>query len=381
MNHRTMGRFYSIIGACIVGILLTGTGDARDWSSGRADSQGTGATEESLPKDLDLLWEVELEGIGFDATPIIVRDMVYANDYDGRIFALKLDSGKEVWRKELDTEFVAAPTFKDGRLYVADAFGSVMALDPASGDEIWSYKGGAGEIKGGPVLYRDSLMFTSESGTLSKLSTKDGTLEWQYKTDAPILCSASLAGDITFLGGCDEYLHVVDVETGKRIGDPVQIGQTQSTPAVAGSSVLIPVHSGDIFKFDINKERQLDLDWQVKDDKISDEFRNSLAVKDGIAVGSGRTKRVFAINIEDGEVLWSSRLRAQAEASPIIAGDSVFVAASDGRVVRFDLKTGEETWMFEVKRGFVAPPAAANGKLVVANDRGTIFCFGEKSGK
>jgi outer membrane protein assembly factor BamB len=232
------------------------------------------------------------------------------------------------------------------------------------------------EITASPNFYEDSVVFTSQDGTLYRLKKETGELVWKYETEEPILCGASLAGDLTFLGGCDERLHIVDVKTGKPVTEPITIGPTASTPSVVDDSVLIPTHAGDIFNFatPANTER-----WRFKDEKLSDEFKNSVAVANGLAVATGRNKRVFAIEIATGKVKWVQMLRKRSDASPIIAGKSVIIAAADGRIIRYDLQSGDQQWLFEVKGAFLAAPAVSDGKLVLANDRGTIFCFGEKS--
>lgn len=354
-----------------------------DWATGRADSQGSGATADELPSELRQLWKVQLDGLGFDAGPIIAEGRVFANDHDGRVIAVDLQSGKELWKKqffadekgEVETGFVAAPSFSEKMLFAADFDGVLHALDVETGDERWRFASD-NQITGSPVFYEDSVVFTSEDGNLYRLEKKSGELVWKYETEQPILCGAALAKDVTFLGGCDEHLHLVDLKTGERIGDPVKIGPTQSTPSVIGDRVFIPTHSGHIFQYEL-KDRKLVEKWVFFDESLSDEFRTSLAVKDGLVIATGRNKRVFALDIETKESKWVSRLRKRADASPVIAGASAVVAAADGRIVRFDLKTGEEKIIDEVKGAFLGSPAVADGKLVLTNDRGDILCYGE----
>ena len=356
---------------------------ARDWNMGRADAKGTGFSPDSLPKKLRQIWKVEIEGLGFDAGPIIADGKVFANDHDGRIVVLDLETGKEVWRKrfysdaeeEVETGFVATPSFSNGILYAADFDGVLHALDAANGDEKWKFSS-QNQITGSPVFFKDSVIFTSEDGNLYRLDKKTGKEVWVYKTEQPILCGAALAEKVTFLGGCDEQLHVVDLATGTRVGEPVKIGPTQSTPNVVGNNVIIPTQAGSVFSFGVD-EQELKEHWVFYDAKLSDEFRTSLAVAKDLIIATGRNKRVFAVDVESGEVKWVKILRKKAEASPIIAGDSVIVAAADGRILRFDLKTGDDEIIDEVKGTFLGSPATADGKLVLTNDRGDIFCYGE----
>ncbi len=363
----------------LVVIMMSGI-HAADWPMGRGNPQGTGATSDTLPPDLDLLWEVRLDGIGFDAGPIIADGKVYVNDHEGRILALDLRTGDELWRQELDTGFVATPAYRDGLLFVGDYDGVLRALAADTGEERWRFETQL-QIDSSPNFYKSTVLVTSQDGTLYGLNFKDGKQLWKYETGDQLQCGASLAGHRTFLGGCDAHLHVIDVTSGQALGSPVAIdGPTGSTPSVFDNSVLVPTFAGEVFSFAMPAEAQQPLaepSWRFRDPKLADEVKNSLAVAQGLAVMTSR-KRVFAIEVESGKQRWNQVLRKRADASPVIAGDSVIVAAADGRILRYDLQTGEEQWMTEVKGAFLGSPAVSDGKLVLTNDRGSIFCFGGK---
>lgn len=364
-------------GALLFGVLAClplPIANAKDWPMGRADATGTGATPDELPQDLDLLWELEVEGLGFDAGPIIADGKVFCNDHDGRVIAIDIETGKEVWKREIDTGFIATPAYRNGVLYTADYDGVLRAMNAKDGSEIWKYDAGL-EIDASPNFYEGNILFTSQDGSLYSVS-EEGVLNWKYETGDQLQCGATLAGDRTFLGGCDQNLHIVNVKTGKRIGELTPIdAPTGSTPTVVGDTVFVPTYAGEIFAFGMP---DVDERWRFRDPKLSDEFKNSIAVADGLAVATGRNKRVFALDLKSGEVKWQQVLRKRCDVSPIIAGKSVIIAAADGRIIRYDLKTGEQTWMTEVKGAFLGSPATADGKLVLTNDRGTIFCFGKK---
>lgn len=364
----------TILAICLI-LMGTDSNCASDWPMGRANPEGTGATQDALPEQLELLWEIKLDGLGFDAGPIIADGRVYANDHDGRVIALDLQTGKQIWKLELDTGFVATPAIHDKILYVGDYDGIMRAIDADMGTELWTYETGL-EIDASPNFYKSAVLFTSQDGTLYSVHQETGKLNWKYETGDQLQCGATLAGDRTFLGGCDSHLHVVDVKNGQPIGEPIPIdAPTGSTPSVFDERVLVPTYAGEIFSFAMPTANT---EWRFKDVKLSDEFKNSVAIAGGLAVATSRNKRVFAVDVRSGEVKWVQMLRKRADASPIIAGDSVIVAAADGRIIRFDLESGEVQWMFEVKGAFLGSPAAADGKLVLTNDRGSIFCFGKK---
>ncbi len=350
-------------------------GLADQWPLGRGDIAGTGATKTELDKNLELLWELPLGGIGFESTPIIAENTVYIGDPDGRFFAIDFLTGKEKWRIELDTGFVAPATYHEQTLFVGDYDGTLRALDATNGKEKWSFKTEM-QIDASPTILGEQLLVTSEDGNLYCVKLGSGELLWKYETGDQLRCGASLAGDRTYLGGCDGKLHVVDVSKGTAIGEPMALdGPTGSTPSVLGSTVLVPTHGGRLFAFDATTNNEL---WQFFDPKLAQEFQNNVAVMDGVVVATSRNKHVFALDVKSGKLLWDVVLRKRADSSPVIAGSNVIVAAADGRLIVLNVKTGEEKWMYEIKGAFIGSPAVADGKVVVASDKGTVFCFGTK---
>lgn len=348
---------------------------ADDWPTGRGNPTATGATSEALPKSPDLLWEVDIDGLGFDAGPIIADGKVFAADAEGRIVALNLSDGTELWRLELETGFNASPGYRDGVVFVGGYEGIMRALEASTGKEKWVFNAEMG-VNSSPNFYKDALLFTTEGGELISLKRETGEVVWKYNAGERLECDAALAGNRTFLGGCDERLHVVDVDSGTAVGEPLPIfAPTGSTPSVVGTSVFVPTHAGEILAYKMPDNELL---WRFKNDEIASEFKNSIAVQDGLLIGTSRNKQVFALKADTGEVAWTHRLRKRADSSPVIAGETVVIAAADGRIIFLDLKSGEQTWLFEVKESFLGSPAVSDGKLVVANDRGTIFCFGSK---
>jgi len=352
---------------------LNPNGPEPSWSFARGDSAGTGATKTELPEKLALLWELPLGGSGFESTPIIAENTVFMGDPDGRFFAIDVATGKEKWRLELETGFVASAAYIDKRIYIGDRDGVLRALDAKTGKEAWKFKAEM-QIDASPNAHGDNLLVTSEDGNLYCVKRASGELLWKYETGDQLLCGASLAGNRPYLGGCDGKLHVFDVSVGKAIGEPIPLdGPTGSTPSVAGKNVFVPTYGGKLFAFDAETSKEA---WQFFDPKLAQGFQNNVAIAENMVVAASRNKHVFALDATTGKIVWDIVLRKRADGSPVIAGSSVVVAAADGRLVVLDLKTGAEKWLYENKGGFIGSPAIADGKIVVASDKGTVFCFG-----
>ena len=361
---------------CLLAWLLPANLGFCDWPVARGDSAGSGAVQQNLPDQLQVLWEYKLKGLGFDSGPVVANQTVFAADADGHVVALRLSDGGELWKKKFETGFMAAPAYREGVLYVGDLDGVLRALDAKTGDTLWEYNTQR-EIDAGANFYGDSVLVTSQSGNLFSVACTDGSLKWQYETGDQLQCSPSLAGKLTFLGGCDQFLHIVDVESGKAAADKIPIdAPTGSTPSISGSYVFVPTYKGQIWAFQSPSNRLM---WKFEDTKLANEFKNSVAVAEGLVIASSGNRNVFALELESGKVIWQKTIRRRSDNSPVIAGNQVVVAGSDGRISRFDLKTGTELPVVELKGGFLGSPAVSNGKLVLASDRGDVICLGSNN--
>ncbi len=343
-----------------------------DWPLPRGDAQSTGATKMTVPEDLVIRWEFKADD-AIEVTPVIADGRVFFGDVMGKLYSISQTDGKRIWVNDYDTGFIAAPAVSGSTVVAGDIDGNLYAVDSASGKQLWKQKT-EGEINGAAAFFRDQVLVTSQDGKLYCFSLADGSPLWTYQTDDQIRCSPTVAGDRTFLGGCDGRLHIVDLNTGKVVGEPMPLdGPTGSTPAVRGDKAFLPIMDGAVFAFNWQSAKQL---WRYEDSNSPQEYRSSAAVGEQLVVVSSQRKQVDAISIETGERVWRHTLKRRSDASPVIAGEDVFIAATDGRLVRLSLRDGtDEKWSYEIRGSFIAAPAIADHMLFVADEEGVVRCF------
>ncbi|MEM8911907.1 MAG: PQQ-binding-like beta-propeller repeat protein [Planctomycetota bacterium] len=393
------------------------------WGVPRSDAGASGYVRHSLPTDMSLIWESETDE-AIETTPAIDPTAVYVADVMGGVEALDRSSGKRLWRRELDTGFVASPSLLSPdvvlaqgtafpilsgddamtdqvvasareklpqritpRLLLGDVEGNVWSLDPQSGTTQWQQTVD-GEIssavsffaivspassKDDPAKVALRVLVTSQDGKLRCLDADDGTMIWEYATNDQIRCGASIGSGKTFLGGCDGSLHIIDLVTGQSVGEPLPLGgPTGSTPAIDGDDVFVPIMDGLAYRFSIQTGEAV---WMFEDDSPQD-FRGDAAIADDRIILASRSKQVFALSRQTGEVIWESTLKRRPDASPLIVGEDVWVASSDGRLARLALSDGRETWSYEIRGSFIASPAILGDRLIIADDDGVVRCFG-----
>lgn len=378
-------------------------GDGPTWTLPRGDAGATGAVTANLPENLEVIWE-HPTAEAIETTPVSDGKRVYVSDVMGGIEALDLTDGSQVWRKDLDTGFVASPAIHLGEesnsvLVVGDVEGNVYALSTADGETIWKQTTD-GEINASANFFQSSkaaestapdstapestaprstvpdirVLQTSQDGSLYCFALKTGELIWKYETGDQIRCAASIGDGKTYLGGCDAGLHVVDLETGEAAREPLPLdGPTGSTPAIVGDEVFVPIMDGILYSFDPVAGTTR---WQYEDADRPQDYRGSVAIGTDRIIIASRNKHIEAIDRATGKLIWRTTLRRRADASPLIVGDDVWIASTDGRLLRLSLADGSEKWSFEIKGGFFASPAVLGDRLIIADDEGMVRCFG-----
>lgn len=251
------------------------------------------------------------------AAPSFNASYIFATDVDNQIFAFDRNTGEMVWTYQAIAEparilKASAPVVSGDTVYAPFSSGELVALSAATGDPIWqqvlaqSNRTNAmseiRDISGRPVLYNGNVYAASHSGVFQSMDAKTGNPAW--KLDADSVNTPWIAGDVVFL---------VDLQ---------------------GELICASRESGQVY-------------W------IKDLNEGIQKTKKGF-FGLGREKKVGKIP------LW---------AGPVMASDRLIMVNSLGEAVAFDPKTGarQET----IKLGgaaFIAPIAVGNKLYVVTDD-------------
>jgi outer membrane protein assembly factor BamB len=346
-----------------------------DWPVYRGNEMATAAVAEELPADLEVVWKHTLSDSGYEATAVIAGGVIYLGDVDGTFYAYNLADGSEIWQQKFaDSGFLAGATFHDNRLYVGDFNGVIRALAAADGKELWSYEA-KGEAYAAPNVVDGRVLVTTEAGELISLAAETGQEQWHFQIEAPLRCWPTVVEGRVLLAGCDERVHAVDVATGQEVAGVDIDGPTGSTPAMFHGNALFGTEQGSFYAIN---SKNMEIAWRYQDAENIDAIHTAAAVDSRIAVYGTQGKTVYALKPATGEVAWTFPVRSHVESSPVIAGDSAFLATKRGMIHRVDINSGKELRNYEAGGDFQASFAIADGKLVIANTDGTLYCFGKK---
>lgn len=362
------------VAGLFIAVTILAPTPAADWPVFRGDPAMTGKGEAKLPDQLSEVWRFKT-GNAIEGAPAIVGGVVYVASADKHVYAVDLATGREKWKQKLGAPMKASPGAKDGRVYVGDVNGEFHCLDAASGKVLWKYEA-PGEINSGCNFFKDTILVGSYDGTLTALNA-EGKKVWDFKLDQPINGSPAVAGDRTFVAGCDNVLHVIDAASGKELASVDIEGQSGATAAVAGDLVVAGTMSNQVVAVNWKAAKKT---WTFEAPRRQQPFFASAALDGDLAVVGSRDKKVYAINQKTGAEEWNFTTDGMVDGSPVIVNGRVYVGclSNDGNFYVLDLKKGTKIQEINLDSPVTGSPAVGADCILIGTEKGTLYRFGAK---
>ena len=274
---------------------------------------------------------------------------IYAASRDGRVFAFDPDSGKVVWRSDLEIELSAGPGAGEGYVAVVATDGFAILLDAANGSEVWRVDIDA-ESLARPLIKDEVVVVQTIDNRLQGLSLFDGRQRWSIQQSTPAL-------------------------TMRGSSSPVAIGTTVIAGFDSGRLVAAELDTGTIIWEAMLSPPQGRSDL----DRLSD-IDGELAVVGQDLYATGYQGRMAAMAGESGQVLWSREVSSYEG----VAADwnSLYTVRDDGEIVAMTRRNGAEAWRnASLLRRELTLPVPFGTTVVVGDLEGYIHFFNTVDGE
>jgi len=371
--------FFFLLTSC--GNQISHTADnSVDWSIFRGNPALTGHTNVSLPDNPVLLWRFQ-SGSNTRSTPVVYNQVAYWSDRRGRIFGVDI-SGEKVFDFDMNTAVDAIPMVHNGVLFIGRIDGFLYAICLEKHEVLWRFETD-GQISASPnrMIFegQDAVIVGSFDNFLYVINSETGEEITRFESGFQLNGAVAQHNNILVYGGCDGWIRVIDAASGQQT-DSLDVGMyIPASPAMIGNFVYIADHSGNIFELRLNRGR-------ISSHRIifppSDDNRRHTsvpAVTDNMLFVLSDNRHLYAINRNNGTVVWSYLLRGDTgESSPVVANDRVLVYTRDGIVTILDARNGRSIWTYDIGEQIFASPAVINGHFYVLTFRGNLFAFGNR---
>jgi outer membrane protein assembly factor BamB len=316
---------------------------------------------------LQTLWTFRAKD-GFENTVAVADGVVYAASMDEHLYAIDLARGKQKWKFK-GGPFKAPVAFRKDRVYVGDLDGTLYCVDARTGTKKWIFE--ANSEVSGANFHGEDVLIASHDEHLYCL-TKDGKERWKYKTDGPIYGTPAVASGKTFVAGCDNQMHVLDIPKGTLIRSVNLGGQTGASACVVGDELYLGMRS-DVKAINWKKG---EINWTFR--PVRGQQFASAAATDKYIVISGRDRKIYAVDSKKGTRLWSFPTGGMVDSSPVIVGTRVIVGSQDSNLYVLDLATGKKIQEIPLDGPINASPVVVDGKVLIGTQKGTLYCLGAK---
>lgn len=270
----------------------------------------------------DIKWTFDKAKLGFVASPAYRDGKIFIGDGNGTFFCINAKNGEEIWSYPMEAEVVAGANFVGNKILVGCQDSNIYCLDSTTGQLIWkkpianqirtfttSDKGKAfvcqcdgtmhvmdiesGEIDASitlgppekpeanlnstPVVWKDYLIFGTESGTVMALDWKKSEFPWTFNLSGSqaFRSSPAVADDIAVIGGRAKVVVALDPTTGKEKWKFPTKAPVDSAPVIVGKRVFVGGADGRFYALDRESGKEL---WQHQG---RGEYKGGPAVADG----------------------------------------------------------------------------------------------------
>lgn len=278
--------------------------------------------------DLDVVWRTDV-GAGPDAggrllaRPIAAAGKVFVVDAEGTVFAIEMDSGREVWR-----------------------------FEPEDIDDDDGFLGGGLAYEGG------WLFVTLSSGEVLGLDADDGTEVWRQELLLPLRAAPTVAGGLVLVLSADNQLYALDGVTGRPIWRHAGFVEAAGmlggpSPAVDRGIVVVPHSSAEIYALRLDTGNQLWNDAVQRPRRTLalaeiNDIDGAPVIADGHVYVAGVGGQMAAIELRRGLRAWDLDL-ASGE-TPWVVGDYVYVVSDRGEVLCIVRRNGRVRWVSPLPR-------------------------------
>jgi eukaryotic-like serine/threonine-protein kinase len=339
----------------------------------RNDAAHSAVYSGDVPQLHGLKWTFHTRG-EVVSSPAIVDGVVYVGSNDGKLYAVDAGSGSQKWAFKTHARIPSSPAVSHGVVYFGSYDGNFYAVDAAAGTLKWKFAD-AGERRyaathlhgslpvgetmpdpfdvylSSPVVWEGAVYFGSGDGNIYALDAETGAVRWKFQTGDVVHASPAIADGKLYLGSWDSFFYALDARTGKELWrfktgtDPEihnQVG-IQSSATVADGMVYFGCRDSNFYALDAATGQQR---W-VFPNQGSWVITSPVVHEGKVYFATSDSAKFHVLDAKTGATIDLIQYQWPIFASPSIAGETLFIAGQDGKLVAVDLTSRKQAWVFQ----------------------------------
>ncbi|WP_273320635.1 PQQ-binding-like beta-propeller repeat protein [Vallitalea guaymasensis] len=350
-------------------------------------------------------WTFETDNGFLTAKPVVVDDVVYFGDGNTTccLYALYTDSGIVKWKYKMEGSIDATPEVFDSKVYISTSKGFLYAIDKETGKKIERYdilhlqpgkdmkiysnvlsdniiyltsdKGFYAfdiatkvvissfdldyPVKGVPAILNYVAYYGDVKGSVYAMDIINNQCRWRKTFNMPIHSSPLISGNYLIVGCDNGSLYVLDLKDGEVQSECSIEGHPVRSYTLASNQLFVTFNNidADIYAFDIR--------YDMPSSMLEEDMTNYTNIDIKTIDGTNPFKFTWKYNITNG-----------VERDPMIIGNRVCFAASDGFCYCLDKDDGSVIWKDIVTTpNFTSPVLAPLNKHLCVSRRYDQYCY------
>ncbi|WP_330925662.1 outer membrane protein assembly factor BamB [Candidatus Sororendozoicomonas aggregata] len=300
----------------------------------------------------------------------------------------------KVWSKSLGDKAEEGhgnlrPTIEGDAIYAVGAAGTVIAVDRKTGKDIWRRKLENIRVSGGLTVRGGRVLLGTLNGDVIALSQKDGSELWRARVSSEVLSAPASDGFTVLVKSIDDKLTALDAENGKVLWtqsalQPALTLRGASAPVIEGEAALAGYAGGEVKAFRLESGVPL---WEARVatpkgsselERMVDIDTTPLIVGDTMFVASYQGN-VAALDLYRGRLKWSKEMSSYRSLAEGFG--SLYVTDQDSYVSSLDQRTGASSWQQkDLEYRDLSAPATFGNYVVVGDYEGYIHLLSQVDG-
>ena len=275
----------------------------------------------------------------------------------------------EAWRVDIGTgsgggrRLLSPPVVVDGTVYAVDVNFVVSAFQATDGRRLWRFDPKVPkndrEAFGGGIAYEGGRIFlTTGFAMVFAINASDGTEAWRQNATGPIRAAPTATGGRIYVITIDNELTAYNAATGDKLWSHAGFAEAAgvlggASPAVSGSTVVVPYSSGEIFALRVENGRVI---WSdnlaalrgLNQISSLTDIRGRPVIDRGLVLAISHSGRMVAIDQRTGGRAWDRDIGGVE--MPWVAGEFIFQVTNESELVGLTRSGGRVRWIRPLPR-------------------------------
>lgn len=368
-----------------------------NWDNLLGNATHTAKAAAALDSIPGLAWVKNIGANIYMTSPLIYHGNIYTASVDedlkerAHIYALNGKSGEIKWKYPVKSSVKNTIAIDNGLVFAQDVLGNLYAVDCESGKLCWESKL---PVNGLPALIDglvacDGVVYAGTGKALSAFEARTGRRIWKNEgwSQREGTTSTLTQGNGILIGSVQwSALYGNDSKTGKMLWSVSNHGlRNRGASAAMHGSLLYLISEKSFFILEaatgrtiVRKPLPYNLDATSTPLLTDKEIIFGTANKGLVALDNETLEEKWNCPIGDALIYtapYSRPTSGTIETSPVLAGKTVYVGASDGGIYGIDKRTGKIIWKYTTGAPIFSSVAISGNTLIATDFGGNVYAF------